>query len=643
VDSSGVYRAGATPNVVDQVTVTDSLGNSATATIEVAPGVLVAPVSSKTPPGGTVILSASGGGGTGFTFALTTNRSGGTVDSSTGVYVAGSTAEVTDIVTVADALGNSATATIDVGAGVSLSAPSLQTPPGGRLALVASGGSGTYVFALRNNGSGAIIVSTTGLYVAGATAHTADLIEVTDDLGNSASLQISVGDSVVIAPSSPVLQHGGTVTFTASGGSGTGYVYSLTTNGSGAVINATSGVYVAGDTDDSIDVVAVTDSLGNVSRVQVAIGNRVALNPPSSAPPPRGGVQFTASGGSGTGYSFLIVTNSSGGTIDAKTGTYTAGNTPNVTDIVRAVDSTGQAATAVIVVAAGLQLTPVQAMLAPKGTIAFSVSGGSGSGAQFQVSTNGSGGTIDVARGDYEAGATGNTTDLVTVTDSLGNRATATVVIGKALSVTPANASVAPRGRATLVASGGAPPYAFSVATNRSGASVNPSTGAYVAGTVPQVADLVTVTDANGVSVSVTMTVTAGITVQPTLLKVAPGGTIQLTATGGGGSGYAWKLVDSSAGGSVDPATGLYSAAQSVPPGKSDIVEVTDGLGNTARVTIVPSTAPKPSPPSVKTVSASGGSGCDFGSGRLDPTALVWVLLVSSLVLGGSLRRRRRP
>jgi hypothetical protein len=635
---TGVYRAGATSNVADQVTVTDSLGNSTTATISVGGGVLVAPATAKVAPGGALALSASGGSGTGYLFTLSTNKSGGTVDGSTGAYTAGTISNVTDTVTVTDSLGNTGTATLQVGAGVSIIAPSTTVPPRGGLVLTASGGSGNYTFTLRANGSGATIVSGTGRYLAGAAPGTTDLIEVSDDLGNRDSVQITVGPGITLTPAAPVAAPGGAVAFSAVGGSGTGYVFALTTNGSGGTIDMTTGAYLAGDGSATTDTVTVTDSLGNVASVSVAIGDGLTVNPPVSKAAPRATVALTASGGSGSGYVFSLVTNSSGATIDPGTGVYVAGTVANVRDIVKVTDSLAKTATAEIDVGAGVAITPMAATIGPKGTITFNVSGGSGTGYHFALAPGGSGGTIDAAHGDYKAGPTGKTSDTITVTDALGNSATATITIGNGLSVSPSAGTVPPRGTLALTASGGTAPYAFAITTNASGGTVDPSSGAYVAGATPKVMDAVKVTDANGVTVTVTIAVGAGITIAPSAPKVAPGAKVQLVATGGAGSGYTWRLVDDSAGGAVDAATGLYTAGAKAPAaGATDVVEVQDPLGNTARITIGAASA--------TTVSASGGSsgcGCTTAGPSLGGWSLLAALLAATL-LSVSRRRRDRP
>ena len=86
---------------------------------------------SHTPPRGALSFSATGGNLSGYIFALATNASGGTINASTGAYVAGSTPGVVDVVSVTDTLGNIATSNVAVDAGVSLSPPSRSVAPMG--------------------------------------------------------------------------------------------------------------------------------------------------------------------------------------------------------------------------------------------------------------------------------------------------------------------------------------------------------------------------------------------------------------------------------------------------------------------------------------------------------------------------------
>ncbi|HRG95112.1 MAG TPA: SBBP repeat-containing protein [Polyangiaceae bacterium] len=152
-----------------------------------------------------------------------------------------------------------------------LSPPTATVPPRGSLALAATSGSGAgYTFAFRTNASGGTL-GATGAYVAGATPSVLDEVTVTDSRGNSAVALITVGPGVTLTPMSPTVVPGAAFRFTATGGSGAGYVYAVTSSGSGGTIDAMTGAYLAGATIASVDVVAVVDSLGNTASTNVRV------------------------------------------------------------------------------------------------------------------------------------------------------------------------------------------------------------------------------------------------------------------------------------------------------------------------------------------------------------------------------------
>ncbi len=147
----------------------------------------------------------------------------------------------------------------------------------------------------------------------------------------------------------------GSMAFAASGGSGEGYAWSLAANPSGGSISA-AGVYTAGPTGSGvsgvvIDVVHVSDSLGNTATRDVQVTQGVTISPASASAAPNATLHFTAYGGSGVGFTWSLATNASGGSIDGTTGSYTAGPNVNVSDVVHVVDSLGNAADATVAVA----------------------------------------------------------------------------------------------------------------------------------------------------------------------------------------------------------------------------------------------------------------------------------------------------
>ncbi len=241
-----------------------------------------------------------------------------------------------------------------------------------------------------------------------------------------------------IVPASGPTAGGTTVTLT-----GTNFATGVTVTMGGIAASVT------GSTSTSISVVTPVHSAGAVDVVVTNPDGLSALSaplflfiaPPVIAPTspvasPKGSIAFTSSGGSGVGYTWSLATNASGGSI-AATGGYTAGSTGSVTDVIQVTDSLGGTATSSVTVSAGVLISLGTPSTAPKGSISCGASGGSGVGFTWSLATNNSGGSIDATTGAYTAGPTGNVIDVVQVTDSLGNTATASVTVTALIAATP--------------------------------------------------------------------------------------------------------------------------------------------------------------------------------------------------------------
>ena len=382
------------------------------------------------PPRGRHTFTAAGGSRSGFTWSLPTNASGGSIQPGTGAYVAGPTGAVTDIVRARDSLGNEATLEVTVTPGLSVTPAAASSPPRGGLTFAAAGGSGTgYAWSLVTNTSGGSIQPGTGAYVAGPTGGVTDVVRITDPLGNEAIGSVTVTPGVSMAPAAVSVRRMGTVAFEATGGSGAGYVWSLITNASSGSVNPSTGSYTAGPTGRTTDAVRVVDSLGNEALGSVTVRADLSLAPAMASVPPKGSWTFSAAGGSGSGYVWSLATNASGGSVNPGTGSYTAGPTGSITDVVCVTDALGDAVYAEVAVGAGVSISPASAKVQTGGTKLFEVSGGSGTGYVWSLATNASGGSIRFDRGDYTAGPTGDVLDVAKVTDSLGNVATANVTV----------------------------------------------------------------------------------------------------------------------------------------------------------------------------------------------------------------------
>jgi hypothetical protein len=142
----------------------------------------------------------------------------------------------------------------------------------------------------------------------------------------------------------------------------------------------------------------------------------------------------------------------------------------------------------------GLSISPSVTVLGTSSTFAFTASGGVGPYAYALVS---GGGSVDLVTGVYTAPVTAGSA-VIQVTDKTGRSVEAAVTILTAiLAITPSAAAVSVNGSLTFVATGGTPPYAFSITTNNSGSPgivTTGNVGSYVAGSTP-LGDVVQVKD----------------------------------------------------------------------------------------------------------------------------------------------------
>ena len=173
----------------------------------------------------------------------------------------------------------------------------------------------------------------------------------------------------------------------------------------------------------------------------------------------------------------------------------------------------------------------------PKGTLTFSATGGTG-GYTYSIVSNPSGGAIS-GGGVYTAGSVGSVSDVVRVTDSTANTATATVNVGPAVAIVPASLTLPPHGQNLFTATGGSGGYTFSFVNNVSNGTLAPF-GFYQAGLTPLVTDVIKVVDSNGAVAQAAITVGPGISISPANPKTPPKGSLTFTATGGNGGPYFW-------------------------------------------------------------------------------------------------------
>ena len=304
---AGTPTAGGTSSFTVTLTDSGAPGLTATAAYTITSLYPTLSISPTALPNGTfgtaymASLTATGGSGTGYTFAV----SGGTGLSAvgltlspsgaiTGTPTAGETAG-TFSVTVTDSAANTATANLAltiVYPTLTITTSNLSSGVAGdayTATLAATGGSGTgYTWSVTTGASSLTAVGlslSSGGVLSGATPATgtaAFTVKVTDSGNNTATANLSVTINASLAVTTTTLPNGveGTVystTLAATGGSGTGYTWSVTSGTALSAVGLTlsptgaiTGTPTTGETAIPLTV-TVTDSNGNTATANLTL------------------------------------------------------------------------------------------------------------------------------------------------------------------------------------------------------------------------------------------------------------------------------------------------------------------------------------------------------------------------------------
>jgi hypothetical protein len=161
------------------------------------------------------------------------------------------------------------------------------------------------------------------------------------------------------------------------------------------------------------------------------------------------------------------------GSVVASTGVFTAPGTSISNATVRVTDSLGNLSDSLVTVQPAVSISPSTFTMMTNGTKSFQANGGSGTYTWSMVSGQGS---IDASTGVFTAASTNGTT-VIRATDSLNNTTTATITVNSTLAISPASKTLLINSSSqTFSATGGVPPYSYSVVT-AGGGSIDASTG----------------------------------------------------------------------------------------------------------------------------------------------------------------------
>lgn len=427
------YRAPASSGSAT-IAVRDAVGRGVSAEFVIdasAISVGISPATQTVYTGGAVEFSSFGGSDP-YTFTIADNQSGGSIDAASGLYTAGSSPG-TDTVRVTDGVSTTADATVIVlEKPLSIAPVSASVHTSQSVQFGAVGGDGPFVFSVTGD-SGASIDPSTGLYTAGPNAgtDTVTMLDAYDNRERFATVTVYLPDVVTNVDYAPgaITNITGTEktgepftaeTDIANVGSANGTkdvswtVYaSLDTTIGGADYVVASGT-VLGGLDAGISqpvaingtwppvaadyylliAVRAADDLDpgndvNQSAAALEITDRVSISPASASVYTGQEIAFSATGPQP--YTFTIVTNQTGGSIDPGGGLYSAGSSPG-TDTIRVTDAFLDTADATVTVSSPPLPTAVDyEILSVAVTGGGTTAGGAVSG-EFEVANTGSAG-----------------------------------------------------------------------------------------------------------------------------------------------------------------------------------------------------------------------------------------------------------
>lgn len=418
--------------------------------------------------------------------------------------------------------------------------------PGETVQFKAAGGLGTgysYTFDSKASGPNATLNVISGFYTAGDLPGI-DVIRATDAEGHSVTAQAQVvpapppeedagppvTSDLVVTPLAATVAPKQSLVIKATGGAPP-YQFALIANASNGQLSS-AGQYVAGTRGSVTDRVRVTDSAAHAAVVTISVSPGITISPSTASIAQNAKLKLTATGGKGEPYTW----STSAGTITAS-GDFTA-PLQHIVVQVSATDALGNTASVPVAVGEAIAIAPLDPQTYPHGTVQFSAFGGAG-GYKFSLITDPpAGGQMTSETGIFTANTVGNASETVQVSDTANRHASTTVTIGPSLTMAPTEATAGTGERVQFAAAGGSGVgYTFTLATNASGGSIDPSSGTFTAGPNAGV-DVVRLADNAGNEARATITVTASPAppAPPTGAASSSSGTTKAATSVGGSS-----------------------------------------------------------------------------------------------------------
>lgn len=217
-----------------------------------------------------------------------------------------------------------------------------------------------------------------------------------------------------------------------------------------------------------------------------------------------------------------------------------------------------------------LSITPANTFLEVNQTKQFYATGGKEPYSFYLSSGSGS-----VSESGFYTAPSFQTNTVIKVIDADLKEAFATIVVNVQISMTPNSVVIGSNASTTFTASGGIPPYVYSIVSGSG--TLGSSTGIYSSVAVPPGTVIIKATDSLGNAAFSAVTINPALIISPAVSSIGKGETVQLSVSGGT-LPYFFSNISGPGTGSVNSFTGLYTAPNSVA---TAFIRVTDNAGNT--------------------------------------------------------------
>lgn len=291
------------------------------------------------------------------------------------------------------------------------------------------------------------------------------------------------------------------------------------------------------------------------------------VSPPSVVLGPGESTKFEAVGGNSP-YSFIV---SSGfGAVDQE-GNYTAPSALG-NNTIQVTDGGGNTVFAVVTVGSSLQISPTTKTVGTNNSFTLT---GIGGVQPYTFSIASGGGAINSSTGQFTSSGTPGTVSIE-IRDNNNDIAYSTITVVDTLTITPSSVIVEDNTVFNFSTAGGAAPYTYQVYAGSG--SIN-AAGAFTAPTT-EGTEIIRVTDSNSSFVEASVNVKKGPNITVPSTNLAPGQQVVVTSSEGA-TPFVFTLE--SGAGSIDAATGVYTAPAIASPG---VIRCTDANGFFQEITL---------------------------------------------------------